>query len=72
VVAVIVIVVCPVATGTEDQVIGSGVGGVVSGAGGSVVADCVVDQLVTFGVEALSRALILKEYWVAGVRPVAV
>jgi hypothetical protein len=36
-----------------------------------VVADNVLDQPVTFGVAALSRALTLNEYWVLGVRPEA-
>jgi hypothetical protein len=49
-----VIVVCPVAAGAVAHVIGSGDGGVVSGA--QVVAANVLDQPVIFGVGALSRA----------------
>lgn len=69
VVAVIVIVLGPVAVGTEDQVIGSGVGGVVSG--GLVVADSVLDQPVSFRAGELSLALTLNEYIVPASRPVA-
>ena len=69
VVAVIVIVLELVAAGTVAHVIGSGVGGVVSG--GLVVADNVFDQSVSLITGASSRALTLNESSVPGVRPVS-
>ena len=57
------------AVGTIDQVIGLGVGGVVSG--GSVVADNVLDQSVSLWLAELSRALTLNEYEVFALRPEA-
>jgi hypothetical protein len=69
VVAVIVIEYGPVAVGTVAQVIGFGVGGVVSG--WLVVADSVLDQPVSFRAGALSRALTLNEYKVEGLSPLA-
>ena len=71
VVAVIAIVVGPLAAGTLAQVIGLGVGAVVSG-GAPVVADCATDSAVSFGVGAPSCALTWKVYEVDGTRPVAV
>ena len=70
VVAVIVIVLEPVVVGTEAQVIGSGLGGVRSGA--LVVADSELDQPVSFWAAALSRALTLNVYNVEGVRSEAI
>ena len=69
VVAVIVIEYAPVAVGTADQVIGLGVGGVVSG--GLVVADSVLDQPVSLWLAELSRAFTLNEYCVLALRPEA-
>jgi hypothetical protein len=42
-----------------------------TGIGEYVVADWVLDQPVSFGIAALSRALTLNEYRVLGVRPEA-
>ena len=67
--AVIVIVYAPVAVGTDDHVIGLGVGGVVSG--GLVVADSVLDQPVSLWLAELSRAFTLNEYCVLALRPEA-
>ena len=67
VVAVIEIELGPVAAGADENVIGLGTGGVVSGA--SVVAEAGSEAAVWLWLALLSRALTVYVYSVAGDRP---